>query len=148
LSKIRDWTFHGEVYHRSIDKNLLIREYRFHPKVANDVLERLEQRKLLRSERKRCPNVYKLTDRGKIFAGQLANLYAVTHKEFKPLPHPSNKRGINVGGGEGEIKFRKGNSFTPITQLRVLASFQIGSFIPYMRSTKGVPFILFEDSEN
>lgn len=136
----------GEVH-----KSMLIRKYKFHPKLANAVLNRLEERKLVQWNRRSYRNgryVYELTDYGELLADKLHDLHAVGNKcSFEPLPLgiiKNHEKGVIVGGGECEIKFLKDNSFTPQTQLRVLASFEIGSCIPYVRSTKGVPFLMFE----
>lgn len=132
----------------TVYKNLLIREYNFPPKIAHEVLERLKDRKILQSVRHGRKNLYRPTDYGMSLTSQLTNLYAVTAKDFKPLPHEvikDQKKGINVGGGEFEIRFLKDNSLTPLVHVGIMASFHINSHTPYVRSTKGIPFISFKN---
>lgn len=129
-------------------QNLLIKKYNFHSKTAHEVLERLRKRKIIGSIQQGKKILYTLTDYGISLTSKLSHLYAVTAKHFKPLPSEvikNRKKGINFGGGEFEIRFLKDNSFTPLVHVGVNASFHINSHTPYVRSTKGTPFIVFEE---
>lgn len=128
-------------------KNLLIRKYDFPPKIANEVLERLRERNILESDRREGKNIFKPTDYGKLLTRRLSNLYMIRNKDFKPLPRQiieNHRKGINFGGGEFEIRYLRDTFFSPTAHMRIWASFRIGSYIPYVRSTKGIPFIMFE----